>query len=324
MSEKGQPMNFQVQPLSEDLAFGSIVTDLDMSTLGDPAVRRMLTALWVDRGVVVFRGLATDEAGHIALSSVFGTPEIHPLRDPSKPGRPELSDIRYDAVFGEVYEFADGSRRGGWLPWHFDLVYVDRINHGGILRPIVVPQGGGETGFIDQIAAYETLANGLKEQIEKLEVVYRFDIDASEQRFGATPGLKLRRMDPRSSKLMSRPDGFPEVVHPLVFRQPETGRKVLNVSPWFALGIEGMESSDGDALLEEVIVHATDEKRAYFHEWTANDLVLWDNWRMMHCARGVPPESDRHMQRTTILGDYGRGRLRDTTAVLDDALRINV
>jgi len=32
---------------------------------------------------------------------------------------------------------------------------------------------------------YETLANGLKEQIEKLEVVYRFDIDASEQRFGA-------------------------------------------------------------------------------------------------------------------------------------------
>ena len=124
-------MNFHVRPLSENLAFGSIVTDLDMSTLEDPAVRQALVALWVDRGLVVFQGLATDEAGHIALSSVFGTPEIHPLRDPSKPGRPELSDIRYDSVFGEVYEFADGSRRGGWLPWHFDLVYVDRINHGG-------------------------------------------------------------------------------------------------------------------------------------------------------------------------------------------------
>ncbi len=249
-------MNFQVRPLSEDLAFGSIVTDLDMSTLEDPAVRQALIALWVDRGLVVFQGPATDEAGHIALSSVFGTPEIHPLRDPSKPGRPELSDIRYDSVFGEVYEFADGSRRGAWLPWHFDLVYVDRINHGGILRPIVVPDGGGETGFIDQIAAYDTLADRLKERIDALEVVYRFDIDASEQRFGATPGLKLRRMDPRSSKLMDRPDGFPEVVHPLVFRQPGTGRKVLNVSPWFALGIEGMDSLEGDALLEEVITHA--------------------------------------------------------------------
>ena len=82
----------------------------------------------------------------------------------------------------------------------------------------------------------------------KLEVVYRFDIDASEQRFGSTPGLKLRRMDPRSSKLMSRPDGFPEVVHPLVFRQPETGRKVLNVSPWFAMGVEGMDGRRGRRL----------------------------------------------------------------------------
>ena len=131
-------------------------------------------------------------------------------------------------------------------------------------------------------------------------------------------------MDPRSSKLMSRPDGFPEVVHPLVFRQPETGRKVLNVSPWFALGIEGMERVEGDALLEEVIAHATDETGAYFHNWATSDLVLWDNWRMMHCAKGVPAESERHMQRTTILGDYGQGRMRDSKAVMDDALRINV
>jgi taurine dioxygenase len=109
-----------------------------------------------------------------------------------------------------------------------------------------------------------------------------------------------------------------------VFRQPETGRKVLNVSPWFALGIEGMERVEGDALLEEVIAHATDETGAYFHTWAPSDLVLWDNWRMMHCARGVPADSERHLQRTTILGDYGRGRMRDAEAVIDDALRINV
>jgi taurine dioxygenase len=317
-------MGFHIRHLSEDLAFGSVVTDLDMSTLEDPEVRQALSALWVDRGLVVFEGLVTDEAGHIALSSLFGTPEIHPLRDPSKPGPPELSDIRYDSVFGEVYEFADGSRRGAWLPWHFDLVYVDRINHGGILRPIVVPDVGGETGFIDQISAYDTLADELKDRIDELEVVYRFDIDAAEQRFGSTPGLRLRRMDPRSRKLMSRPDGFPEVVHPLVFRQPETGRKVLNVSPWFALGIEGMDGVAGDTLLAEVIAHATNETGAYFHKWAMSDLVLWDNWRMMHCAKGVPADSERHLQRTTIVGDYGWGRLRTTDTVIDDALRVNV
>jgi len=81
---------------------------------------------------------------------------------------------------------------------------------------------------------------------------------------------------------------------------------------------------EGDVLLEDVIAHATDESRAYYHKWVATDLVLWDNWRMMHCARGVPAGSYRHMQRTTIVGDYGQGRLRDARAIINDALRVNV
>jgi taurine dioxygenase len=317
-------MKFGVHPLSDRLMFGSVVSDLDISSLEDPEVQRALKALWVEQGLVVFEGTTTDEAGHIALSSVFGTPEIHPLRDPAKPGSPELSDIKFDSVFGEIYEFGDKSRRGAWLPWHFDLVYTDRINHGGILRPIVVPKEGGETGFIDQIAAYASLPDRLKKRIDRLEVIYRFDIDASRQRYGATAGLQMVRIDPRSKKLMERLDGFPETLHPLVFEQQETGRKVLNVSPWFALGIEGMENGEGDALLEEVIAYAVDESGAYYHKWTETDLVLWDNWRMMHCALGVADSSERHLQRTTILGDYGRGRLRVAGSTIDDAVRVNV
>ena len=53
-------------------------------------------------------------------------------------------------------------------------------------------------------------------------------------------------------------------------------------------------------------------------------MVLFDNWRMMHCAAGVPVEARRHMQRTTITGDYGRGRLRESAASIDDAIRANV
>jgi taurine dioxygenase len=316
-------MSFRVRPLSDRLSFGSVVNDLDLDSLDDPEVRRALKALWIERGLVIFKDAATDESGHIALSSVFGSPEVHPLRDPAKPGRPELSDIRFDSVYGEIYEFADQSRRGGWLPWHFDLVYTDRINHGGILRPIVVPEEGGETGFIDQIAAYASLPDSLKKRIEGLDVVYRYDIDASHQIYGATPGLSMIRPDPRSKSLLDRVGRFPEIVHPLVFEQPETGRKVLNVSPWFALGIDGMDSQEGTALLEEVIAHAL-ESGAYYHQWEITELVLWDNWRMMHCALGVSLGNQRHMQRTTIHGDYGQGRVRVAGTSVDEALRINV
>ena len=46
----------------------------------------------------------------------------------------------------------------------------------------------------------------------------------------------------------------------------------------------------------------------YLHRWEEGDMVLWDNWRMLHSARGVPPEERRIMRRTTIVGDYGLGR----------------
>ena len=37
-----------------------------------------------------------------------------------------------------------------------------------------------------------------------------------------------------ASKVQSSIHKFPRSIHPLVFKQPETGRKVLNLSPWFA------------------------------------------------------------------------------------------
>ena len=104
-------------------------------------------------------------------------------------------------------------------------------------------------------------------------------------------------------------------IHPMVYTQEETGRKVLNVSPWFADGIEGMENDEGDALLREVIDYSIRPERAYFHRWELGDMVLWDNWRMLHCATGAPLGMRRHMRRTTIAGDYGLGRKEKREAV---------
>ena len=43
-------------PLSPDLAFGSMVRGLTLAQLDQQAVREALRALWLDRGVLVFRG----------------------------------------------------------------------------------------------------------------------------------------------------------------------------------------------------------------------------------------------------------------------------
>jgi taurine dioxygenase len=60
--------------------------------------------------------------------------------------------------------------------------------------------------------------------------------------------------------------------------------------------------------LREVVSYAIRPDLAYIHKWQEKDMVLWDNWRMLHSARGVPPGERRRMRRTTIAGDYALGR----------------
>jgi taurine dioxygenase len=303
-------MGFAVADLPGQAEFGAVVSGLAPERLDDPALRQALYDLWIDRGVIVFRGLEGLDV-QVRLSEVFGEPQEHAMtRGLGLERESELIvDIEYNEEngAGTLYE-VDGERLGSWLPWHSDLVYTAEINHGGILRPVVVPERGGETGFIDQIAAYDALPDHLKRAIEDKWVIYGSNFNAGEMKFKARPVRTLYieqgRLDAtRHFAVRARS------IHPMVYAQKETGRKVLNVSPWFADCIEGMETAEGDALLAEVIDHATRPARAYYHHWRQGDMVLWDNWRMLHCGCGVPPGVRRHMRRTTIHGDYGLGRV---------------
>jgi taurine dioxygenase len=299
---------------------GVLVEGLTRETIRDPQVAQQLRDLWIDVGLIVFRGLSGTEA-HLELSRVFGVLTSHPSGVAHNAVHPELSDIFYRPEDANIYEI-DGQSIGGYLPWHSDLTYFAEINRGGILRAIEPSKEGGRTGFLDQIAAYERLPQPLRERIENLYVVYWGDFRQEHARFSRV----TRVINEGSSlqKIIAKRDQFPRVAHPMVYVQAETGRKVLNVSPWFAMGIEGMQNAEGDSLLAEVVSYCTDERHAYFHQWQPEDMVLWDNWRMLHCATGVPPNARRIMQRTTILGDYALGRVVGEWADADTLERVDV
>jgi taurine dioxygenase len=314
-------MGYNVSPLPGQSAFGAVVTGLEPQDLDKLEIRKSLIDLWTEVGVIVFRGLEGGEESHLRLSRIFGKLNDHPLFRGRPDYHPELIPLLYDGR-QELYE-VDGALLGAYLPWHSDLIYTDVINRGGILRPIELPRrGGGQTGFIDRIHAYTTLPDDLKARIEGLEVLYRANFDATNQRFGRSAGLKLVQGGERlaSYHAVTRP----RTVHPLVYTQAETGRKVLNISAWFADGIYGMENEEGDAILKAVIEHCIRPDLAYFHDWTLDDMVLWDNWRMMHCATGVAHDDRRFMKRTTIDGDYMKGRLEFADDVMPDGARVSM
>ncbi len=286
---------------------GVKIFGLGPADIEDAATRKALNDLWIEHGLLIFNGVEGTDF-QINLSEVFGKCAIHHARESLVPGHDELINISYTPANANVVEI-DGVQKGAWLPWHADLIYMDKINHGGILRPVQVPKRGGETGFIDRIAAYDRLPDDLKREIEGLSVFYQFDMAVEKSRFGNTWGVRQVRNSPAYDTLQARLHEYPRSVHPMVYVQQETGRKVLNVSPFFALGIKDRMNEEGDELLRRVLAYAADENYAYYHKWQPDDMVLWDNWRMLHRGAGVPADDERWMQRTTIFGDYGLGQL---------------
>lgn len=300
-------MGFAVDRIDERLSYGVIVSALDADDIGKRDVQELLRELWVQEGLIIFSGLNASGETQVALSRVFGEPGRHPLASPGRMYRiPELADIYYRPDEGDIVTVR-GERKGGYLPWHFDLVYLQRINRGGIIRSITRAPQGGETGFLDGVDLYTRLPDDLKLRIEGLYVIYLYDPDMNSQRYGVEPGFHHERIQPRSQEAFEQL-GLPPVAHPLVYSQPGTGRKVLNFSPWYATGIDGMMQDEADEILHRVAPYCVDHDRAYFHRWDGDEMVLWDNWRMLHYAAGVPCDEARHVQRTTIHGDYAQGR----------------
>ena len=302
-------MTMKIVPLGDRYGFGSVVTGIGPAMLDDQAVRDELKALFEDRGLILFRGVEGHDM-QLALSTIFGPLKDHPVASVKRAeGQPSIIDMRYDPEEGTLFEM-EGREVAHWLPWHFDHCYNDTLNRGGVLRPVEIAAQAGETGFLDGIEAYDALSDDLRRKIADLNVVYRMELYMTMP-FGRPAGYKVVHVPDYARVVMEDAGRLPRAIHPMVFQRTSDGRRVLNLSPWMAEGIEGHEDAAGAALLEEVIAAMIAGARPYFHSWRADDMIAWDNWRMLHSVSGHPKDQPRRMQRTTIMGDYGLGRFED-------------
>lgn len=301
---------FETRPLTPN--FGAEIIGLDLSQPLDEATQKAIRDVWIQSGIVLVRGDNHDDEAQMRLSRVFGEMEPAATASMNDPDNQFMMTLSYDPkeqTKGYTQHYTvDGVDRAGWLGWHWDQAFMPTIVRGAVLRMDIPARTMGETGFVDAIEAYERLSPTMKQRLERLEVVYEFNADFTSGQFGF----------PKNIRKLPLPEGakgpsfdFPPVVHPLVITQVETGRKVLKLSPMHARYILGMDRAESDALLEEVAEHLVDPRFAYFHDWCRNDMLVWDNWRVIHSANGVPLDCTRRARRTTIMGDYEVGRYLD-------------
>ena len=300
-----------VRPIRDDLSFGARVGGVTHDGLADAGLRAKLNESFEEYGLLIFEDVEPTPRMQVALSKVFGPLKDHPSKAVPRAGGEDMLgviEMRHEPNEGGAVRVG-GRVLSSWLPWHFDHCYNDQLNRAGVLRAIEVPSEGGLTGFVDGIALYEAISPDVRNQIEGTTVIYAMDVIMENLRFGR-PDDFVEVESPKSAvDVMAEYEGRPRALHPAVWTR-RSGQKVLHVSGWMAKGIEGREGPDGDALLAAVgdeIVEAA-KGLSYFHHWQPTDMVIWDNWRMLHSVSGMSPEHARGMHRTTIAGDYGLGR----------------
>jgi len=301
-----------VRPLRDDLSFGARIAGVTLANVAEPAIRAEINRVFEDRGMIVFEDIEASGRMHVALSDVFGPLKDHPVKTVERvdqdtmPGVIDMRHNREDPILVEI----DGQILAQWLPWHFDHCYNNELNRAGVLRAIDIPPEGGMTGFCDGVDLYRAFSPELLKQIEGRNIIYTLNVVYDEWKFGKPATFKSVHTRADAIEMNQYAKTLPRALHPAVWTRDD-GRKVFHVSPWMAEGISGDETAQGDALLEAVCQEVGAKAQPYFHQWKPTEMLIWDNWRMLHCVSGADPKHARRMQRTTIKGDYGLGRFEN-------------
>ena len=303
-----------VRPLAEGLSFGARIGGITLASLDDRALRGKIKAVFEAAGMIVFEDVEASNEMQIAISNIIGPLKEHPVKSIARvdaEALPGVVEIRSPAHSGGMVEF-DGKQLSHWLPWHFDHAYNNELNRAGVLRATVIVEEGGITGFADGVALYNAFPKDLLAQIEGKEVIYTLNTQYETMRFGRPEGLMVHRRKPTPPGFEAQAKAMPRAIHPAIWTRSD-GQKVLHISPWMSEGFVGEETAeswDGFELICQMINQLAKDC-SYHHSWKPSDMVVWDNWRMLHCVSGNSPQVERTMQRTTIKGDYGLGRFEN-------------
>ena len=244
-------------------------------------------------GVLVFPGQDLSDAQQIAFSQRFG--EIENAHG----GNPTQKKKRLNAQINDVSNLntdgtplaRDDRRRAfnlGNHLWHTDSSFRAVPAKYSLLSARRIPATGGNTEFADMRAAYDALDPAMKSQIEPL--ICEHSLLHSRARLGFTKWTaeEIEMMKP--------------VRQALVRQHPATGRKSIYISS-HAGHVVGWTEAESKLFLSDLTEIATQRAFVYTHEWTVNDLVMWDNRCVLHRARSYEPGVVRDMRRTTIAGD---------------------
>ncbi len=277
-------------------ALGATVHGLDLARpLSDAAFGTLLRALG-EHGALRIPGQSI-EARHLRdFSQRFGSIQGSVTGKFHHKEVPEVGILSNVVENGEPIGIADAGQ-----DWHTDMSYNRVIGFVNVLYAMKVPRRDGKalgsTVFANMHAAYDALDPALKSRLDGMTATHDFNKFWEEM---------LRR--PGSTRAPLTPEQRakrPPSVHPIFLTHPITGRRVLYANPGYAMRINELGAAESDHVLKLLFEHQLQPKYQYVHEWTENDLLIWDHIGTLHNA--IPDyTADEHrlMKRCQVMADW--------------------
>jgi taurine dioxygenase len=237
---------------------GATVTDIDLRSEHTPEVGTVLNHALHEHGVlfVRFEG-EIDDADHKRLVEIFG-----PLHESffNKSSDPFVSRLDSEGTGSPAY----GTDR-----WHTDVSVVDLPPQAASLRALVLPAVGGDTMWASMYAAYESLSSKYQRLLDGLEALH------------STETLCRARPKAREDNLFGEPKS---AVHPVVLRDPVTGKPALYVNSGYTERILGLTDRESTSLLEMLFDHVNTPDFHVRLKWEMNTVVIWEERVTQHRA----------------------------------------
>lgn len=271
--------------------FAAEVGGVDLAEPLDEADWNAVQQAFWKYAVLVFPDQRLSTEQHLAFARRWGT--LQTSIEQFRPGSqlrvpPEIADVS-NLTYGDKIWDEHSTRRLHEVAnrlWHTDNSFRTVPALASLLYARSIPPVGGRTEFADLRAAYDSLPEERKRQIEGQAAEHC--IRYSRARIGFT------------NFSQQEIESMPPVPQAVVRRIPQTGRKTLYLAS-HARHIIGLPDPEGQQLVDELIAHATQPQNIYIHRWRVNDLVMWDDRCTMHRATAFDDiRYPRDVQRATV------------------------
>lgn len=267
---------------------GAEIGGIDLREPLDDATLMALRRALVQFKVLFFRDQDITAAQHVAFARRFGELEIHPVF-PRHAEHPEL------VLLGGTPD-----KKASENIFHTDVSWREIPSLGSILRCVECPEVGGDTIFVNMVAAYKNLPDSVKARLDGMVAVH--DIMPT---FG-------KRMTPEEREANRKK--YPPVHHPVVRTHPESGEKILYVNSAFTTHIANYGENHATRfgfdyqfeemnLLQYLYLQAAAPEYQARLKWQPNTIAFWDNRATQHYAVQDYFPAVRRMMRATVIGD---------------------